>query len=330
MLPGRAYEFGLAIQDRAFTADGQLYCRRIRATRCRAAARRPTFTDADRPADTDHPARVLRRLHAGQRHGLAEDGCPSTTYRFHLLNGSDSRFEILRLDNPHVKVTLVGGEGGLLERAVAVMDGDGKQENGEEIVLGPGERVDAVFDFSGLHPGDHVTLQNFGPAFDPFQGLDPDGSLANDLQSARDTRELQQSVGQIMQFQVGSASAGLPHASVHDGTVLNPGDESLAAKTPDHVRKLGLFEGADEFGRVEAELGVAEDTKDASGNTVPFGPRSWDDPITEAVKLEFDGAVGDLQLHRRRASDPPAPGAVPDPGAARDQLHRRGRRRHPG
>jgi spore coat protein A len=52
-------------------------------------------------------------------------------YRFRMLDGSDSRFYVLQLDNPNVKVTLVGSDGGLLPNAVTVIDGDGIQEPGE-------------------------------------------------------------------------------------------------------------------------------------------------------------------------------------------------------
>ena len=97
------------------------------------------------------------------------------TYEFRLLNGSDSRFYVLRLDDPDVKVTLVGTDGGLLPHAVTIMDGDGVQESNEFLVLAPGDRVELVFDFSGaLKDGETtqaVHFLNVGPDFSPFKGI---------------------------------------------------------------------------------------------------------------------------------------------------------------
>ena len=99
------------------------------------------------------------------------------TYEFRLLNGSDSRFYVLKLDDPNVKVTLVGTDGGLLPKAMTIMDGDGVQEQNEFLVLAPGDRAELVFDFSNITTAHTVHLQNVGPAYSPFQGLNDDGSI---------------------------------------------------------------------------------------------------------------------------------------------------------
>ena len=49
---------------------------------------------------------------------------------FHMLNGSDSRFYVLELSDPDVKVYLVGVDGGLLPQARMIMDMV-FEENGE-------------------------------------------------------------------------------------------------------------------------------------------------------------------------------------------------------
>ena len=46
------------------------------------------------------------------------------------------------------------------------------------------------------------------------------------------------------------------------------------------VRKVALFEGTDEFGRLQPLLGVAGPTTDAAGNTVD-GAIAWHEPTTE-------------------------------------------------
>lgn len=281
VLPDAAHEFGAAIQDRAFTADGQLY-------RPGNAADDPLPGNGSTVAD-DFPGSHGYPFATPEFFGdfLLVNGkawpkmdVDRTTYTFHLLNGSDSRFYTLCLDNPNVKMTLVGTDGGLLPRAITIDNGDGQHTQNEQIVLAPGDRVDVVLDFSKLAPGDAVTLENFGPAWTPFQGLNADGStiLDGDARSAQGT-----SVGEVMRFQA-TGNAPAPLATVQDGTLLNAAYRDLAASvdlgtTP--VRKLGLFESETEDGHIMPMLGTAEDTTDISGRPVKFGARMWDDPISE-------------------------------------------------
>jgi FtsP/CotA-like multicopper oxidase with cupredoxin domain len=73
----------------------------------------------------------------------------------------------------------------------------------------------------------------------------------------------------------------------------------------DRVRRVALFEGTDEFGRLQPLLGVAEPTVDAAGNTVN-GALAWHSPTTENPDLnsteiwEIYNATGDahpVHLH---------------------------------
>lgn len=224
-------------------------------------------------------------------------------YRFHLLNGSDSRFYVLRPDDPHVKLTLIGSDGGLLPRAITVADGDGVQEAGERLVLAPGDRADVVLDFSAPElRGRSVTLLNEGPAYQPFQGLDADGSLGGAVQAATPAN----SVGQVMRFDVGAEDASPNTATVTDGTVLDPAFEPMAEAEAARTRKLGLFQGTDDQGRVTLRLGVAEDAVDADGTPVAFGPLGYGDPVTETPALgtsevweiyNFTPAAHPIHLH---------------------------------
>ena len=284
VLPARQFEAGAAIQDRAFTQDGQLYL--------------PAFADDPIPGTNETVKDALGPDFTGTYpsivpeffgdfilvNGMAWpkfDADPGQ-YRLHLLNGSDSRFYSLQLDNAFVKVTLIGSDGGLLPRAVTILDGDGVQEPGEKLVLAPGDRADVVFDFSALQlRGQSVTLLNNGPAYEPFKGLAPDGSLAGGVQAAQPT----DTVGQVMRFNIGQVDLLPNSATVTDGTNLNPGFAPLSESAAAHVRKLGLFEGTDAQGHVTPTLGVAEDTTDIDGNPVPFGPLLWDDPVTETPAL---------------------------------------------
>jgi spore coat protein A len=212
-------------------------------------------------------------------------------YEFRLLNGSDSRFYVLKVSDPNVAVHLVGTDGGLLPHAVTISDGDGIQESNEFLVLTPGDRVELVFDFSKLHDGDTVNLLNIGPKFDPFGGISADGSLSGGTEPAG----ANDPVGNIMQFAVDTAIKPFD-AKVQDGTVLvkdfvdltQDANHDDVADLATNVRKVGLFEGVDQYDRVTPTLGKAEagtiitDKMSAAGD---FGPLAWDAPTTEKPLL---------------------------------------------
>jgi spore coat protein A len=171
------------------------------------------------------------------------------------------------------------------------MDGNGSQDPGEFLVLAPGDRVDLVFEFGGTSVDPTVQLLNVGPAFKPFKGLaGSDGSLAGDVTAAT----ADDPVGNIMQFTIDPNLIPVD-ASVTDGTVLNPGFQFLAqdadadgiADLATNVRKLGLFEGVDEFGRIQPLLGTAESGPINTDSMTPgsFGPLMWDAPVTEKPLL---------------------------------------------
>jgi spore coat protein A len=182
-------------------------------------------------------------------------------YEFRLLNGSDSRFYVLKVSDPNVAVQLVGTDGGLLPQAKTVIDGDGMQENNEYVLIAPGDRLELVFDFSKLHNGDTVRLENVGPAFDPFKGLSDDGHLLEGVDPAGSNDP----VGNIMQFNVNTSLKAFD-AKVENGTTLvkdfvdvtTDANHDGVADSATFVRKLGLFEGTDQFDRVTPFLGKAE------------------------------------------------------------------------
>jgi len=298
VLPGGAYAIEMAIQDRAFTIDGQLYYPAYKndplpgnTTDTVGDIVPQTFYDAN---GEDAPSIVPEFF--GDHilvNGMAWPNLnvAAGDYEFHLLNGSDSRFYVLELSDPDVKVHLVGVDGGLLPQARTIMDGDGLQEKGEFLVLAPGDRVDLVFEFGGADVDSTVRLLNVGPAFEPFKGLaGPDGSLAGGVTAATSDDP----VGNIMQFTIDPNLAPFD-ASVTDGTVLNPGFRFIAqdadadgiADLATYVRKLGLFEGVDEFGRIQPLLGKAESGAINPDSMTPkaFGPLMWDAPVTEKPLL---------------------------------------------
>lgn len=297
VLPSGAYDLGLAIQDRAFTSDGQLYY--------------PAYEDDVLPGTSDTVGDVVPQAFYDAHGESAPSAVPeffgdillvngmawpklpvaAGDYQFRMLNGSDSRFYVITLSNPSVAVHLVGTDSGLLPYARTIMDGDGQQEPNEFLVLAPGDRVDLVFDFSALKDGDTARLLNVGPAFEPFKGISQDGALAGGVTAAGPGDP----VGAIMQFELTSALTPL-RASVQDGVPLATNFTSLAADADGDgvadaasgVRKLGLFEGADEFGRLRTLLGTAEAGPIHSNVDQPdgaFGPLRYDAPVTERPQL---------------------------------------------
>jgi len=66
--------------------------------------------------------------------------------------------------------------------------------------------------------------------------------------------------------------------SIGDGSYL--GDEFAVTAPVVRTRKLAMFEGRDEFGRLQPLLGTAEAVTDVAGSTVN-GAMPWHTPITE-------------------------------------------------
>ena len=194
----------------------------------------------------------------------------SRPYRFRLLNGSDSRFYILKLfevedDEPvgeEIPFLQVATDDGLLPKAVGL----------EELLIAPGERAEIVVDFSNYN-GKSIRFLNFGPD-EPFKGFNPDGSLSNGEGGTLDEAD-PSTTGKIMQFNVNKklkVTKGLPIADVAAGDELrDPLDDLGESET---TRKLGLFEGSDEYGRLQPLLG-------ALNNDGYIESLNWDDAITE-------------------------------------------------
>ena len=173
----------LAIQDRSFTPDGQLFYPDSRAF----------FDGYEGPYLPDSPippiwnpeffgntlivnGRTWPYLEVEQRR-----------YRLRLLNGCGSRFLILDFATiPGVGVWQIGGDGGFLDAPL-----DLTTAHGSRVLLGPAERADLIVDFSSVAEGSHV-LTNLGPD-EPFGGGEPGVDFDPADPSA---------TGQVMQFRV--------------------------------------------------------------------------------------------------------------------------------
>jgi spore coat protein A, manganese oxidase len=289
-----ANDTSLMIADRSFTADGQLYFPGAAGTDLLpgttdtvADVLPPDYVNLGGQFPTAVPeyygdfimvnGTAWPHTHVGQ--GQAE---------FDLVNGSDSRFYTLRLDNPNVKVMLIGTDGGLLPHPITVIDGDGIDEQGEQIVFAPGDRLQLLFDFSNVAPGEKVHLINTGAAYEPFKGMDANGNLRPGFDDYGAPVEVvaatvNDAVGQILEFRV-SATVPAWHSTITDGTVLNPSYVTIDPLSAAVTRKLGVFETTDAFGRIMPVVGTAEERADFQGNT-HLGALGYGAPVTELVAL---------------------------------------------
>jgi spore coat protein A, manganese oxidase len=230
-LPNERYDIGLAIQDRMFTTDGQLFY-----------PAEPEVEGAPMPSILpEFFGNII--LVNGKAWPILN--VEPRQYRFRLLNGSDSRFYNLKLTNG-VKMWQVGSDSGLLPKPV-------KQD---ELLIAPGERKEVIIDFSeaGLW-GKTIIIRNDAPI--PY----PDGEQVEENEGA----------AQIMAFKV--------DVPLNTAYPLTPVPASFnkplpAMPTASNVRKLILFEGEDEYGRLMPMLGTMKD-----------GALDFHDPITENPAL---------------------------------------------
>ena len=135
----------------------------------------------------------------------------------------------------------------------------------------PGERLDLVIDFKNVPLNARVIIENLlGDA--PFGG---DLPAPEDLFPDRRT-------DRVMAFDLElPLDMTRSDTNIADGTYLG-GDVTQPSVT--NTRKLALFEGSDEFGRLQPLLGTAEPSPDINGDVVD-GALTWFQPITETPEL---------------------------------------------
>lgn len=180
------YEIPIAIQDRAFNADGSLFYPDSRSF----------FDGITGPylPETDI-APIWNPEFFGNTMMVNGNTWPflkveQRRYRFRLLNGCNSRFLILDFSSiPGVDVWQIGNEGGLLAAPVNLT-----AVNANRLLMAPAERADLIVDFTQVAPGNHI-LANVGPD-EPFGG----GVPGVDFPMADPN-----TTGQVMQFVVGPA-----------------------------------------------------------------------------------------------------------------------------
>ena len=176
--PGTSYyEIPLVIQDRTFNEDGSLFYPDSREYFDEYAG--PFIPETTVSPIWNPEFFGNTQLVNGRTWPYLE--VEPRLYRFRILNGSNSRFLVLKFDT-ELAFNQIGTEGGLLPGAPVALD---------QILIAPAERADVIIDFSQFQPGDEITLLNLGPD-EPFGGLPLDpGTEANP-----------ETTGQVMQFRL--------------------------------------------------------------------------------------------------------------------------------
>jgi len=258
-LPGGPYEIEMAVQDRQFKEDGQLFY----------PSSDPDVEPGFEPLP-EGPSVIAEffgdfiLVNSVAWPVLEVEPRP---YRFRLLNGSDSRFYVFELRDiygggPPVTFHQIGTDLGLLDFPVKL----------DRLLLGPGERADLVVNFAGFPQGAELMLGNFGPD-GPFKGFNSNGTLSDGEEGELDPAD-PATTGQILKFAVTKPlDTAYPLASFNSNSRLRKGNLKPLRQTGP-TRSLVLFEGLDAYGRLQPLLG-----------TLAGGSKGWFEPITEYPML---------------------------------------------
>jgi len=281
-LPADPYELGFAVQDRMFRDTGELFMPSFPGE--------PSYDDFITGEGAVLPPEIFP---GGGPTALAEFfgdhmlvngiiwpkySVEQRQYRVRFLNGCDSRFMRLSLkvvsdidtdpsQGAPVSFYVIGSDQSLRATATKV----------DEVDFLPGERLDLVIDFKDVPPGSRVIVENLlGDS--PFGGELPE---PDDLFPDRRT-------DRVMAFDVELPfDPMVADTFIQDGSLLGGGVNVSSDIT--RTRKLALFEGMDEYGRLQPLLGSAEPVVDVAGNIV-IGAMPWHTPITE------NPDVGDTEI----------------------------------
>ena len=278
-LPAWPYEKAYAIQDRMFLNTGELFYP--------AYPGDPYYDDFINGEEAVLPPGLFP---GGGPTALAEffgdhmvvngmnwpyEAVEPRNYRLHLLNGTDSRFMAIRFRvaaslnstdlsgaGDPLPFTVIGSDQGLASAPVTT----------EMLLSEPGSRYDIVFDFDRFD-GERIIMENIG-GDEPFGGVIPGPIIYNETD-------------RVMAFDVVTPLSGVPD-NFSVGT-FGTRDVSVPEVSGARVRKVALFEGKDEFGRLQPLLGTAEPATDFDNQ-----PINWPiDPIYSSVGLtgQMEGSI---------------------------------------
>ena len=295
-LPAYPYEVALAIQDRMFKDNGELFY--------------PAF-----PGDpfyegfiVDEGANLPAGLFpGGGPTGLAEFfgdhmvvngvvwpkmNVEPRNYRFRLLNGTDSRFlavqfievpagatDFSTVFNGPLPFTVIGSDQGLASSPTSVTT----------LLIEPGSRYDIIVDFKNVSFGNRVIMKNIG-GDEPFGGDLPGPQVFGETD-------------RIMAFDiVNTLDTAVPDVSP-TGIAFGP----VVPAGYDRLRKVALFEGKDEFGRLQPLLGTAEPATDYLGNPInwPTTPAYQQAVLPDGTSSPLTGQMeGSIAWHSPTTENP--------------------------
>ena len=288
-LPTFPYEAAFAIQDKMFKANGELFYPAFPGD--------PFYEDFITGEGAELPEEIFP---GGGPTGLAEffgdhivvNGViwPHMTveqrnYRLRFLNGCDSRFLAVQFfevppgatdfsaATGPLPFTVIGSDQGLSSSPTTV----------DTLLMETGSRYDVIFDFKNVAFGNRVIMKNIG-GDEPFGGDIPGPQIFGETD-------------RIMAFDINQPlDTAVPDVSpvgINFGPVV---------PAPDRLRKVALFEGMDEFGRLQPLLGTAEPATDYLGNPINWpntpvyanaglvgqmeGTIAWHSPTTENPALD--------------------------------------------
>jgi FtsP/CotA-like multicopper oxidase with cupredoxin domain len=204
-------------------------------------------------------------------------------YRLHLLNGTDSRFMAIQFFevppgeedfsnaiNGPLDFTVVGSDQGLASSPTTV----------QTLLSEPGSRYDIVFDFNTVTFGNRVIMKNIG-GDEPFGGDIPGPQVFGETD-------------RIMAFDVNLPLYTLSNELDVSPTGINFGPN---VGTPTRTRKVALFEGKAEFGRLQPLLGTAEPATDESDasinwpNTPVYSQATLPDGTPSPLTGQMEGSI---------------------------------------
>ena len=287
-LPAFPYEAAFAIQDKMFKDNGELFYPAFPGD--------PFYDDFITGESATLPPALFP---GGGPTGLAEFfgdhmvvngviwpqmNVEPRNYRLRFLNGCDSRFlaaqffevpagatDFTTATGP-LPFTVIGSDQGLASSPTTV----------DTLLMETGSRYDVIFDFKNVAFGNRVIMKNIG-GDEPFGGDIPGPQVFGETD-------------RIMAFDVNQPlDTAIPDVTPV-GIAFGP-----MVGLPTRTRKVALFEGKDEFGRLQPLLGTAEPATDFAGNPINWpatpeyasvglvgqmeGSIAWHSPTTENPAL---------------------------------------------
>ncbi len=264
-LPPAARTLLLAVADKLFTSEGELYFPGVHGQPTSGVSIEPGWPNPTQLHEFWGTVIIVNGTAWPKKRVMPAQ------YRLRLLNAADTRTFVFTFSNG-MKFKKIGSGGGFLEKAASVT----------HLVLAPAQRADVLVDFRGL-AGQAVVLQNAGPdvlfkgyvdrddpAAAPATVVPTPGLALSDGQGGIVDPTDPSTTGLVLRFDVTSSGAQAPLAEL----TLPPLPLGPPPGVPVRVRKLALFKGEDTYGRNVLLLGTLE-----KGSLV------FHDPATEVVPL---------------------------------------------